>query len=992
MGLTIPDELRTLLREEPELESTVLQLVARSEAILRDNKTPFFPAYTDHGTDHVQRVLDAAVKLIPKEVWRAGLLGANDAAVLIGAALLHDMGMHVQEGGFLELVGRGSKFRPVPWFDQDHGDRRRDAEWPELWDEFRLEARHFTATQIDILLGPKNAGIPAIAYGDADRAPDRWTAADRLLVGEFLRRHHGRLSHEIAGFGFPGAGDEYPALGGADPELADAVGVVARSHAETLRLMLAYLDYRWGNKQQPADALLPYLMGLLRVADYLQIDAARAPTVLLRMKQPQSRQSIDEWKKHRAVARIVWRHDDPFAISINVSPQHELRTHLQLRELFTDLQRELDTTVAVLSELYATEELAALRLARQRIHTNLDEKGLHDKLPYVPRRAGLRSADDLFRLVISDLYGDVPVVAGRELLQNAVDAVRERWRWEDKHGTRLPPDAFRDQAADVLVEIAVRSDDEAVLRVSDRGVGMTPDTVIDHYLRAGSSLRPTPSEYDAVDRDTAIRWMRAGRFGVGAFAAFLLGSEIRVHTRHVSEKRGVEFTARLDGDLVRLDWADMPCGTEVAVTFSPRRLRSVAAGRHRRWAPYELLESLAGLYRLAVPAVSYLVFEDDARVPVAAVGDVPLPDAKLSDGWHLIQPPGFDAVLWRQPTRLALRETVSAYSRQTDGAVTHNGILIRRPDEDRARSMAVFSWASAVAGPYIRRPELAVFDSRHALGVSLTRYSLTTRVLPFQRELLAAIGIDLAGWAFAAGARQHPLGLGSGLAPLLGRTAWLPLLPRIVHAYVDGPLCVLWVTRQTDRRDLTRFTTRLAAAGWRQLPWRAPLPVEWSGLSNDDTRGEYGFAVPDIETSADHVRALTGRAAVASVAVRRRRTTRMEGVVRRDEPEWRYHGRSLERWVDAGEQPDGVAEVLIAVATEILRSGNSPAIGLTLLGPTRADVPGDTVSETWQRVVQGPVARAARDRQSQLAEVAAREPAIGEAAAAWQRRLAKRHP
>ena len=47
-----------------------------------------------------------------------------------------------------------------------------------------------------------------------------------LLIGEFVRRHHGRLAHEIALFGFPGlSSDEFPVLAKSISPLANLSGL-----------------------------------------------------------------------------------------------------------------------------------------------------------------------------------------------------------------------------------------------------------------------------------------------------------------------------------------------------------------------------------------------------------------------------------------------------------------------------------------------------------------------------------------------------------------------------------------------------------------------------------------------------------------------------------------------------------------------------------------------------------------------------------------------
>ncbi|MDQ2631860.1 MAG: ATP-binding protein, partial [Actinomycetota bacterium] len=540
--LSIPNELRNLLAGSA-LEAATLDVVEKAGTILDANELNFFPAYTDHGTQHVNQVLDAIVLLIPDEVLEEGMLSAADASVLICGALFHDLALHIHDQGFVQLVGGETAHSPLQWFDVEQVDRSPDLPWPILWANFQAEAQHFGTSQLELMLGPAGNRVPRVAYEDPLR-PERWVQSDRLLIGEFLRRHHGRLSHEIAMYGFPGAcAERFPVLKKTMPGLANAIGVVARSHQEPLRRMLEYLAYWEPGTETPGGAFLPYSMALLRIADYFQIDADRAPPLLLRLKAPLSPRSIEQWDQHRAILGISSRHDDLFAVHIRVSPEHGLRTHLALKALFEDMQQELDTTTAVLSEKYAKTDLAPLRLTKQRIRTNLDTASMHAQLPYVPRRASLQSDTDLFRLVINDLYGNRPAVAGRELIQNAVDAVRARRSFE-KHSARLLlPGEMKELEADVVVSIEQGEGDQLILRIADRGIGMTPETVIDSYLQAGASFRPTAAER-VTDGSAGEEPLRAGRFGIGAFAGFLLGPEIKVTTRHPETEKGLSFAAR----------------------------------------------------------------------------------------------------------------------------------------------------------------------------------------------------------------------------------------------------------------------------------------------------------------------------------------------------------------------------------------------------------------------------------------------------------------
>jgi len=954
----IPDTLQALLGGSRFAAETIRFVDAASE-ILADNKLPFFPAYTDHGCAHVQRVLDACVRLVPDDAWSAGLLEAADAAVLSCAAVLHDLALHLREPGFAALVTDATTHRPAVWFDARQDGRAPDVPWPALWQAFRKEARHVTQSQLDRLLGPAHRGIPAIAFGDPAPEPPDWTESDRILIGELLRRHHARLAHEIALHGLPGLdGDAFPRLAQTLPWLADAIGVVARSHGEPLRTAVAYLDYRHPGSLRPAGARLHYLMALLRIADYLQLDAERAPTLLLHLREPQSPQSLEEWHKHQAVAPIGWDHRDPLAFDVQVLAGHGLRTHLQLVELLDDFQRELDATTAVLSETYATPELAPLRLARQRVRSNIDAESLHAQLPYVPQRAALRNAEDLFRLVVGDLYGDEPAIAGRELLQNAVDAVRERRRWEAQHGA-VADDRFHTQSEDVVVEL--RDDDDGYyLRVADRGIGMTPATVIDHFLAAGGSYSPSTARDEELDSATAVGWMKAGRFGVGAFAAFLLGGEIRVTTRHLGESRGVTFVARLDDDLVRLDWVDAPFGTEIVVPFSNDLAREVVDSR--RWAEEESDESYYQLnvlasdiecyYVLPAPAVAFTVSYDAVERSWCSRGAVPDPFAPLPDAWRAIAPDGIERVLWKvDPTPLA--------KRWDQPIVAHNGIVVAElhPDEQKETG---YSWAERIHCLLVHEPDIAVFDSAHRLGLSLHRYQLRDDALPFERELLEAVADDVVAHALVGGPRHHPLGNDVGLQPVYGAASWVPFHPTLIARHLGSELYVLWIEKDTDRRAAARFL----AAKQPRLDWRS----DEARIALEASEAVFGIR-------ADELQLYFGGVLKGTLRVR----TGQEPVLPSDA--W---GKTV--------TPDrATTRRLTAICEELGPYADRGMIGVTLLElPEPSDrAQDDPIVDRWERAV-GPrgLERAARARQARAASIAAERPELAAAMRIWERTLA----
>lgn len=988
MELRVPRTLRKLL-EGTQYEGALLDFVADSASVLTDNKTPFFPAYSDHGIDHVSHVLDSAVKLIPSEVWESALLQAEDAAALVAAVIVHDFGMHIREAGFEQLVSGSTQHRPVPWFNKQQGNRRPDLRWDQEWESFCVEARQFSRTQLNRILGEGNHGVPEVVHGHTD--PASWTEADRLVVGEFIRRHHGRLAHEIALYGFPGIpAAEQVVLGEALPHLSDAIGAIARSHNEHIRVTVSYFEYRNPGNLRPSGTLATYLAALLRISDYLQLQADRAPRVLLRLKNPQSPISVDEWKKHGSIASISWDHKDPSAIFIEVADRHSLSTHLQLRELFADLQREMDASAAVLSEQYSGGAIARLRLSRTRIYTNIEERSLHARLPYLPTRATLRSGDDLFRLVIRDLYGNRPSVAGRELVQNAVDAVRERRRWEISSQQPLKNEAFWPQKQDVLVEVREHSNGSLDLRVVDKGIGMRPETVVDYFLQAGVSPRAPSGEPEGVAE--VVDLMKTGRFGIGAFSAFLLGTTMWVRTRHVESARGVEFRVNVNSTLAEIRWADCPVGTEVVVPFSPDVLPE--SRYHKEESIQErkmhFLKNIAAFYRMRQPTVDYVALEQDGtKTTLEMNGEIPEPGRRLPDHWRPLHVDALEAVLWAlphpgfSPFDDGHSFAMSSARSWRGGHVAHNGMVVRDPAAERMlQHERSYTYGDGDIDSLLNTPAIAIFDLQHRLGISLTRYSLTDSTLFFEEVLLRDIGLDVVAHSLVQGPSQHPLGKGWGLSPVFGRQGWLPLLPEHIQRF-PRKLLVLWDAGQDASVTATSIIgNALPSISWSELPLRVSLGLGTRGpiASEDPEVRQWGFRPSHILEASGKLADLCGLR-LESAAVWRA-DPGLAGEVawdHRDTNSLRPHRSYRGEWTPAGGQwvrweysdVEGPPNILRNTAEDLRTILSARTVGLSLFAPDpKSSGPAETaLGEPWRETIGSLLPRSDRRRREHAARL-----------------------
>ena len=166
---------------------------------------PFFPEYTNHGVEHFQRVLDASAWLIADA--HQSHFTPEDVSVGAISTLLHDSAMHMTEDGFVTLLKSDNYARVVPDLDK--------RSWRELWDDYLAEVSRWGDSQFCRILGRLCTETPSqyieMLQGIiASRSTVGLSRECLMIIGEFIRRHHGRMAHEFAIVGFPGPSDQPP--------------------------------------------------------------------------------------------------------------------------------------------------------------------------------------------------------------------------------------------------------------------------------------------------------------------------------------------------------------------------------------------------------------------------------------------------------------------------------------------------------------------------------------------------------------------------------------------------------------------------------------------------------------------------------------------------------------------------------------------------------------------------------------------------------------
>ena len=532
-NINLPNRFELKLKQNQGLDGIVKTTLDSFGEILKDNKLYFFGDYTDHGITHIENVIASSDNLITDETFN-DILSDKDVGYYTLAVILHDIGMHLNLDGFICLIEGG--YNDIRITDLDN------LTWKDLWEEYLNEAKKFSGKQLKGIFGNQDAVIELPPFDN----PGKINENHKKLIGEFLRRNHARLAHEIAIKGFPGNPKLLEFAKGLDIKDRRLVGLIARSHNMGLRKCLDYIEQFYGKsiRRTPNGIHATYLMVLLRIADYVQIDSSRTSKTLLKLKTFSSPISEIEHGAHLAVDGVDLKYqDDPERVFVSASPK-DSSMYLKLRQLIKAIQYEFDISWAVLGELYGgVKERPEIKY--RRITSNLEENSFTSSQEYVTDNFSFKANDEIVKLLIAPLYGDDLKYGVRELLQNSVDACKER--------ERIAKVSTEVDFMPVIDMHVTKEGDSHFFSITDNGIGMDVDVIKNYFFNAGASYRTSLQwQKKFVDNTGKSTVRRSGRFGVGVLAAFLIGDKISVETKKEGASTGYKFIADLNSDQINV--------------------------------------------------------------------------------------------------------------------------------------------------------------------------------------------------------------------------------------------------------------------------------------------------------------------------------------------------------------------------------------------------------------------------------------------------------
>lgn len=518
----------SLVRFVNELVAPLLSRVASRE----------MGTFTIHDSSHGMKVAHLMWHILQPE--RQNLLTSAEIGLMIGSAFLHDLGMLLSDEERALRLAADSDLWDLLEYDED----------------LRAEFENLQRQCID----------PDLSTTQQALARRRLMQAEEALLCQDTRSRHAvpERYREII--------DTLIALNRRDPvkipdieslltfdgdSFLDVLIDICVSHGEEADALVKNNQYHMqprfpsGYPVGCCKADLQLVAAALRLADILDFDRERTPPALFyylfpgRLGRLENR-AVLEWNKHLAISS--WNIDQDAVVFRGRCKSHII--HHAIVQFCMLISDEIKHTSATFES--APEPFSSLFRLPLEVRAEIREEGYH----YVPYHFQLDD-ERIYKLLMGRSIYREPLVAVRELIQNAVDACVLRDRWTRSIDPSYQPSV--DQRIIVRYEEPTQDSHYPCLIVQDTGTGMDKWIIEHFFLTVGRSY------YASADftrtrvqlRKNGYDFAPVSEFGIGFLSCFLLADRVEVTTamwepvRQDTHKRVLQ----IDGPtrLMRLD-------------------------------------------------------------------------------------------------------------------------------------------------------------------------------------------------------------------------------------------------------------------------------------------------------------------------------------------------------------------------------------------------------------------------------------------------------
>ena len=492
-----------------------------------------FNEYTLHDEVHLVNVTHI-MGIILKESKSIDNLSYIEITILILSAYLHDIGMAAPKDKLNEIINS---------------------------DEFKLfrknkknEIRELN--QFEELLS---------TLSDEDKPPLRLRIAEieQSIITEYLRKYHGDL------------GAEYIIQKGKNKEIwelenhniSEIVSLVCKGHSlDPQQLTNEYKNKYLLNKRVGTEHVnILYCTLILRLADILDFDRKRTPSILYENISPSNEISVAEWNKHASVTG--WEISQK-SIVFECECSHPVYEKT-LREFLDYIDAELKSCLLIVKDFPKQDGIAdkyQLILPQSVDRSRIFAKG--DSYSYIDLQFTLSHEEIMNLLMGEDLWGG-PSLCIRELIQNSYDAIRHRKAKEKAEGNNWTD-------GEITLIQRLNSEGKLELICKDNGIGMDEHILKDYFFKIGRSYYRSPEfEQERFGlKGKNADFDPVSQFGIGVLSTFMVGESLKIHTqRYLGPYKGCKDRLEVEVNGISkmvimkkvLDVDPKP-GTEIIVT------------------------------------------------------------------------------------------------------------------------------------------------------------------------------------------------------------------------------------------------------------------------------------------------------------------------------------------------------------------------------------------------------------------------------------------
>ena len=500
---TLWKKLDSLHDDDAKLLSGTIVSLAKESSSRMKLVLKYFPEYTLHDDVHTLRVVELMSILLGKTVESLNYI---EISLLILSGLFHDIGM-------------------VP-LEKEHKKLENDDNFLLFRDRWIVE--HHNYSEIQQYLSEEN-----VLYDTTKGVRERLIELDHAILSDYLRDNHALNSGEYIKKTY--SSDKRLEISGIN--LSEILAKICVSHGLPAKDLIPINGFLYDEQINTKSINISFLSIILRLADILDFDRERTPTVLYNSIHFTSDISVKEWEKHRGIRG--WRIDKN-KIQFTMKYKHPVYENVA-RKFLDWIDEELSECLYLCSQ-YPHDFLKY----KLELPNNVDRSRvgpLNNAYIYYDLEFSLSRNEIVNLLMTNNLYSN-PSLCIRELLQNSADAIRLR-------KAQFKKDRLDWNEGKILFEHFVE-DGMEVLKCSDNGTGMDEHIIRNYLTKVGRSFYKSPEfmKERLTLKKSNTDFEPCSQFGIGLMSCFMIGDKIKVFTRKDSghgTKKGKPLVINING-------------------------------------------------------------------------------------------------------------------------------------------------------------------------------------------------------------------------------------------------------------------------------------------------------------------------------------------------------------------------------------------------------------------------------------------------------------